>query len=322
MTPTTKFALYGGLLLASLSAGYWGRRQGVLKEQWARPIHTHVWVVWSSLAYMLSNWYLPIHIQTLWVYVLMLIVPGVPTLLVGPIAARLRLPPAQIGVMIIAVAIANTGVTLGGYLCYMIFHPGEVALGYGSTIAAINSYLLVLMVYPLLHHYGQSLPGDRSLGRIMWESVARLPALPMYFAIAGWVLAAFVPPPAFILDYHLIDITTIIICVGIYLGIGLNLRLGQTWQYRHWHLVLAACCFVIKPAVMAASLWLTRQTPWPLDPLATKVLLVESFMPAGVSTVMVANMFHLDARLAGNVWLWNTLAFLLVVLPVVLFFVH
>jgi predicted permease len=54
----------------------------------------------------------------------------------------------------------------------------------------------------------------------------------------------------------------------------------------------------------------------PLAPLGQKVVLVEAFMPVAIQAVMIANLFHLDGRMASTLWLVNTVLFALVPLPV------
>ena len=45
---------------------------------------------------------------------------------------------------------------------------------------------------------------------------------------------------------------------------------------------------------------------------------IETVMPGGIIMVMLANLFHLDTRMASVTWMWNTLLFLVVPLPVIL----
>ena len=53
--------------------------------------------------------------------------------------------------------------------------------------------------------------------------------------------------------------------------------------------------------------------------IVSRVLFVIAFVLAGLAVwEKIANMFGLDARLASVVWLWNTLLFFAVPLPVIL----
>ena len=59
-------------------------------------------------------------------------------------------------------------------------------------------------------------------------------------------------------------------------------------------------------------------TPLPLTGLARKVFLVESTVPTAVTMVAIANMFSLHPRLGSLMFVTNTLGYLLLVLPWVL----
>lgn len=317
MSDATRFTIYCCTIVLSLVAAYAGRSHGVFKESWARPIHHFVLVYTWTVTYLMGTWFQPIRIESAWVPVLILATISLPALLMRVVAKKAGLPGKQVGVTVVAAAISNTGFTLGAYLCYLMYERGEDALGYGATWGALNVFGLVLVVYPIVRRYGELDEPGVSNARMILRSFTTLPAMPMYGALVGWGLAiAKVPRPAFISDFHVMDVLTFIVCVGSYFGIGLTIRLGETLQYLRGHMLVAVASFIVGPAVMGLMILLTRATARPIDPFGGEVLFVLSFMPAGVSTVLVANIFHLDARMAGNVWLWNTVGFLVVGLPI------
>ena len=61
----------------------------------------------------------------------------------------------------------------------------------------------------------------------------------------------------------------------------------------------------------------TRLTPWPLAGAAHDALLIESFVPTAVTMVAVCNMFHLRPREASVLFIANTMMYLVLVLPLV-----
>lgn len=320
MSPTTKFIVFSLLGVVSLAAGYLGRRRGLLRESYARPIHYFVLVYCWSGAYLIGNWNLPMRIESAWAAAMMMIAICTPGFIIAPLARWWKIAPQQVGVLIAGASIGNTGFTLGAYLCYLMIRPQDASLGFASTYAAVNTYALVLVVYPLILHYAHAAGQEQTqtIGKVVWRSLTGMPALPMYASLGGWALAAAsVPQPAFIGQLHLVEVFTYLLVVGSYLGIGLTLRIGDAGLYAKSHTLMAVFVYGFTPLLMLAMIALTHLTPRPVDPVATKVLIVESLMPAGVSTVLVANVFHLDARMAGNVWLWNTLAFLLLILPII-----
>ena len=62
----------------------------------------------------------------------------------------------------------------------------------------------------------------------------------------------------------------------------------------------------------------TAWTPWPLVGLSRDVFLVQAFVPTAVMLVAMANMFSLRPRTASVLFVANTLIYLVLVLPWVL----
>ncbi len=315
----TRFAAFVIFSLASAVLGYLCRERRWLPETAARPIHFHT-VSWTwTAAGVLALWGIPVKPQTLWVVLLQVSVVIVPALIMIPIARRIGAARGQIGVLAIAAGVCNIGFTLGGYLCYALVGPDpDASLGIVGAATSVLAVCIILFMYPLALHFGE-LDSGQSVGRLILRSLTGPPALPLYGAIVGVGLAVSgVEQPSVIADWHVKDIVLFTLTFGSHLGIGLRLRFRASpgdWKYQ---LVLALSVFGLTPAITFGFIALTGLLPWPMDPLAAKVMSVEAFMPAGVSCVMLANIFHLDSRLAASLWLWNTLAFLVLILPVML----
>ena len=78
--------------------------------------------------------------------------------------------------------------------------------------------------------------------------------------------------------------------------------------------------FLAGAAVGLGLLALTALTPWPLrwGTLPVNVCLIESFVPMAVTVVAIANMFHLKPREASLLFVANTLMYLVLVMPFVM----
>ena len=48
------------------------------------------------------------------------------------------------------------------------------------------------------------------------------------------------------------------------------------------------------------------------------MMMIQAFTPSALNLVIVSNLFHLDARLASVLWLWNTVIFCVVCLPLLI----
>lgn len=321
MDPRTfQFLIFAAFGAASLWAGYLARKRGWMDESASRPIHFHtiVWV-WSAAA-VVSLWRMPLRADALW----LIAIQPVLMLLGGygmiPLARALGCPRPAVGVLAVGAALGNLGFTLGGYLCYSLLQPADDALGYAIFYVQVMQVATVPLVYPLARRFAADTDVPRTgPWSLIRETVLDPRSMPMHGAFAGIALAAFGPPfPHSLQRLHLTDILFYLGALGGYFGIGLRLRIGDSVRHLREHLALAIIKFALFPLASLAAIAAIGLTPWPLGDTARQVVLVQSFMPTAIATVMIANLFHLDARLASVAWLWNTVAFAVLVLPGIL----
>jgi predicted permease len=275
---------------------------------------------WSPVA-MVSFWRLPLEGEAgRQLLLLMLAQPVIMVTATGAMAMlsrSLKCSRPQKGVLLIGAGLANTGFTLGAYVCYAVLEPGELALSYGMafTMAMVISY--VLFFYPLAFHY--SAEGGGSLLRLIIASFTTVRAAPLYLSAFGVLLnLAEIPVPAQLDDWHILEAIFFLGAGAAYAGIGLRLRLGDSLGAWRMHILLAIVQFIVHPLATLAVLGLLAAAHRAPGPLVSDVLIVEAFMPTAINIVILANLFHLDARLASVLWLWNTLAFCAAVLPVLM----
>lgn len=323
MSPqSAKFLLFTAFGVASLLAGWAARKRGWLHEDAATRVHFHT-VVWVwSVAALLSVWRIPFQMQTL------LAVLFQPALMLAaafgviPLARAMGCGPRQVGVVALACGTSNNGFTLGSYLCYVLLVPAGQALAIGGAFPMMMVVAGVLTLFPLARHYGGHTAADRSLPVLMALNLLDLRALSLYAAIIGVLLgAAGVPYPTQVERWGLLDAVFYAGAFGGYFGIGLRLRIGwpEVRQNLHLHATLAAVKFLVKPALAILGLALLASLGAGLDEPARSVVLIEAMMPTAVYAVMISNLFHLDARLASSMWVVNHLVFLLMPLPMILF---
>lgn len=314
------FLVFVGFSLSCFALGYTARRRDWAPERWSRPMHLHtiIWL-WSPVT-LLSFWGLGAGAGAD-VATLML---AQPVMMVGPAAvmaaavAMLGFRREQRGVMTLAAALSNHGFTLGSYLCYALLSPSDQALRYGIAYVTSMQVFMVLIFYPVAAHYA---PGDRpSVGRLMLESFVTPRAMPLYMAVVGSAMNVLdiSYPQQTISRWHIMDVLFFAGAAGANLGIGLRFRLGDTLHTLHLHALLGVVQFLVHPLMAAgliAAMTVAGHAP---GDLVRNVLLIEALTPTALNTVIVANMFHLDARLASGLWLWNTLGFCVFVLPIAL----
>lgn len=315
---TAKLLLFIGFSLICFLLGHQARKRGWASEARSRPLHLHT-VIWAwSPVSLLAFWRLPITGEA-GGQALLLMLSQPPLMVAGAlvmlaIAAAAGWRGQQRGVLIIGAAIANHGFTLGAYLCYALLEPAEQALSYGIAYVTSMQLFMILLFYPVAHHYGPE--EGRSLGRLIAGSFWTPRAAPLYMAIAGVALnLTGAPFPGWVDAWHVMELLFFAGAAGAYTGIGLRCRLGDWHGLLGPHAALFAVQFLAHPLLAIGWVALLHAAGPVPEPLVRDVIVVEAFAPTALNTVMISNLFHLDARMASALWLWNTLAFCVIPLP-------
>jgi predicted permease len=329
-----QFIIFLCFSLASLLAGYFGRRRGIVAEEASRPLHFFTVVVTWSVVGFLGVWRIPPDAANLWVVAIEPFLVVIPALLMIPLARLLGASDNHTGVLAIGAGLSNLGFTLGGYLCYTLLtdptllpggdtEPSEVgraALAYSIAQVSMMSVSGIAVLYPLARHFSPATQGSETVGRLVYHSLVDWRAMMLYAAVLGAVLAyARVPYPTVLDDLHVLDVLFYLGAFTAYFGIGLRLHLGPLGQYVREHSLLAGMKFLGLPLLTAALLVLANLLSAGPPVLAERVTLVLSPMPTAIQTVIVPNLFHLDARFASGLWLVNTVLFAVLPLPVLVF---
>lgn len=317
MDPTIKFLIFAAFSLASLWVGYLSRKRGWVREELSQTVHFHT-IVWVwSLVSLLSLWRAPLVERDMGLVVMQVVIVAAAGFGAIPLARLFRRPRESVGVIAVAAAGGNLGFTLGAYLCYSLLDDSLRALGYAIAYVSVMQIAAVVLTYPIARHYGRE--GGGSLVRLMVRNLLDLRAMPLYGAMAGQLLGMFgVAFPQGLTDWGVFDILFYIGSFGGYFGIGLRLRLGDSLRYVPEHAVLAGMKFAFIPLVTLGLWLLLRPTAWALDPVARDVVFIQSAMPTAIQTVMLANLFGMNVRLASVLWLWSLLLFFVLPLPVIL----
>ena len=316
MDVVTKFALTVALLVVSMVSGYGARKFRLVPESAAPILMAIVAVFGYGLVALLSLWQTPLRVTHVWLPTLAML-HVVLMLGVGLAVARgLTRERAERGVFGIAGCLGNTGPTMGGFVIYLLY--GEAGLGLVSMLGLMWTPVVVLVCYPVARHFGRT--GEPvPLGRLILHSVFDWRAAGALAIVAGILLSRFGPPrPAFVSDYRIVDVLVFLITAAAYFSIGLRLHLRHVPAFGRMILALGATRFAVGLGVGILLASLTRLTPDPLHGMARDVFLIESCVPTAVTMVAIANMFHLAPRVGSLLFVSNTLMYLVLVLPWVL----
>ena len=319
-TRTLTFLAFVVFSLACLVLGYTARRRGWVNESLSRPLHLHTltWL-WSPIA-LLSFWGLPLRGDAGGQLVILLLAQPVLMILAGlvmvPLSRMIGCTRSQQGVMILGAGLSNHGFTLGAYLCYALLEPADDALRYGIAFVTSMQLFMVLIFYPVATRFGI---GGGTIGQMLHGSFLTIRAVPLYTALAGLLLnLSGLPDPQWVFDSGLIEVLFFVAAAGSYAGIGLRLRIGDSLGAWKMHGLLAFVQFIFHPLATVALIAALAFSGVVLGPLVRDVMLIQAFTPTAINVVIAANLFHLDARLGSVLWVINTLAFCVLVLPVLI----
>ncbi len=333
-----EFLLLCVFSVLAIAAGYLSRERGWLREETSRHVHwVTIVILWSAGA-VFSLWNLAPEPANLWVLVVVPLCVALPAYGVLPIARAMKLPRQRVGVLALAAGTSNSGFTLGAFLCYTLLpSPGLLerltrdgteprtltynALAYGVLTVMTMSAAVVFLLFPLAYKLGDHGKGDRTLGQLILGSFLDWKAMMFYCSAAGITLAYLrVPYPQVIHDWHLLKILFYLGAAGAYFGVGMRLHLSELRPHVRSHALIALIKFVALPVLTGGLLFAATRTGIvaPPPPLMVQSLLLLAFMPSAIQTVMLSNLFHLDARMASSVWVVNSLVFFLIPLPLII----
>jgi predicted permease len=314
---TLRFLIFAAVGVLSLTAGYYARKKNLVGEDFSHKVHFHT-VLWVwTVGGVISLWIMKPHAQQWWLF---LIVPAAMAASVWGMvwaARRLGVGRSQTGALAVGAGIGNTGSTMTAYLAYLLIEPHEQALAYASAACYMMLFMAVAMVYPVAQaNAGPDAQGSYGIKQVL-KSYVDVRSIGLWSCVVGLMLALFkVPVPSQIHDWHVLDAVAFMAAVGGYLGIGLKLRFGEWRVYMREHVLMAVVKFVVSPLVTLGIILLIGLFFKPLPRMETAVLMLASAAPAGISLVIVANLFQLDSRMASIVWLFNTAMYLVVVFPI------
>lgn len=205
--------------------------------------------------------------------------------------------------LIISTSIANHGYTMGGFLCY--FFLGEEGLGLALLFISYFMPYIFIVIFP----YAKISSGQdryrRNPVRGFFLNFQNMP----FYAILTAIFLKIIDIPRPEIHFPLKGLLAISI-LAYYFSLGINFDLRGLRGIAKENFYLALIKFLIIPA--AAVLILSGIS---LDSSIKTIIIIQSFMPAAIYSVVTAVLFDLDAKLATGLFVINTLVFLLIVLP-------
>ncbi len=209
---------------------------------------------------------------------------------------------------LISSSLANHGFTMGAFLCYLLL--GEQGLGLAFLFLSYFMPYIFLVVFP---YAGRKSTGKPYTLRSAAQFFLSLQNMPLFAIISALVLLAFgLDRPRM---HFPVDGFIIISMALYYFTLGLNFELPAFFMSGKENAALAAIKFLLVPGATLLTLKSVH-----LDPAIETVIFVQSCMPAAIYSVVSSVLFDLEAGFASNLFVWNSLIFLVGILPVLFMF--
>jgi Predicted permeases len=206
---------------------------------------------------------------------------------------------------LISSSLSNHGFTMGGFLCYLLM--GEKGLGLSFIFISYFMPYIFLVIFPYASLVSTHARYDMRFVRDFFFNIQNMPLYAFFFALALQG-CGFKRPEIF----FPIDILLMIAIALYHFSLGINFEFKEVLSSRKENMALGMIKFFIIPMITFLVLrWVA------LDPQIEVVIMLQSFMPTAVYSVMVPVLYDLDAKLASSLFVVNTLIFLIIVLPIV-----
>lgn len=206
-------------------------------------------------------------------------------------------------VFVISSSLSNHGFTMGGVICYLFL--GEQ----GLALSAIFILYFIPFTFLFIFFYAGMDTDARPVNlKYIFNFFVNIRNMPLCAAVAAIILRfAAIDRPS--IDFPLNTFLAISIA-AYYFTLGINFEAGDLNPFKKEHGLLAGIKFIIIPMLVYLMLL-------PLDPGADvrQVILIESFMPVAVYSVITSVIFNLNTRLASSLFIVNSVMFIIVLLP-------
>lgn len=209
---------------------------------------------------------------------------------------------------IIGSSLANHGFTMGGVLCFMF--AGEKGLALSAIFLMYFIPFTFLFIFPYAGIQKRKEIFTKKFLKDFFITLRNMPLYAVLIAI-GLKISGIDRPDI----YFPLNILLIISISLYYFTLGTNFRFGDLNPIKVEHLILAIEKFLLIPLLSFAFISFTD-----FGPDIKLVIMIQSFMPTAIYTVVTSVIFNLNSRMASGVFIVNSIAFLLIILPILFFF--
>jgi len=305
-----KFIIFQLLIIGPFMIGMFGKKFFKTPEDIARRIVLLNLCLFDPILILWTVWGLKITKELIFFPLAGLCIVIVGFLVGYFIAFFFNIPQKSKATFTISASLSNHGFTLGGFICYLLL--GEKGLALSYIFLTYFVFFLFLFIFPYAR-WNQSRQANISKSKMIFEAVINIRNIPLYTTILGLTLQKLniqrFP------ENMPVDIMLLVSISVYYFSLGMTYTLTKELEYKKANFFLIIIKFLITPAfTMLLILFL------PIDSTMKSVTIIQSFMPVAIFSVVVSLLFELDTRMASNLFVYNTIFFLIFVFPLLYFF--
>ena len=201
-------------------------------------------------------------------------------------------------------SLANHGFTLGGFLCYLF--GGIEAFGMAAIFLTYFTPFTFLFIFSFAGRASNKI--GMNAGNLLTFSL-NLRNMPLFAVLAAFLLKGIgIQKPSIQLPLNELMMISIAMY---YFTLGINFDLKTIKSIKRENVFLAVMKFLILPALTYGALYFVD-----LGRGVESVILLQSFMPVAIYSVLTSVLFDLDTGMASGLFVVNDLLFLFAVLPV------
>ena len=198
---------------------------------------------------------------------------------------------------------SNVGPTMGGFLCLLYFGKRGLLLSQMYTLLAVPYFFTVVFTVARMFSTRRKVGFVNAIKENFKDPVS---LFPVFAIIVGITLGLSGTPFSDYLELpRRVFVFTAVIIYSLSFGLSMKVRLFFK-ELRHY-LGILPVKFIIAPAT-GALLAVAAGYTLSADPLAFKVIVVQSAMPVAIWAVVATKIFELDDNLSVGLWIFTTAA--------------
>jgi len=292
------------VILGSLTVGYGLRKSGRVQPAAGTTLNRYTLIFFQPLVICLALWAMD---RPDWRTLALPLYGACLIVLMWPVGALLsRVFPMDMpsrGSFVTSAMFSNIGFTYGTFIAYILLGPKGAALGALYCVCFMPTFFT--LGFFVSGRYG---PGAaRSIGgellQLFKDAHTRHPILGI---VVGLVLN-FTGVRAPEASDAIIDLAMPISVAAFVLAIGMQLRLSAVKEYWRECVLAHATKFAISPLVGMGLAFVFGY--WQMeDHSLLQVVFIQSSTPVAIMAVLLADIFDLNRRLAGALWLTTNLS--------------